>query len=289
MHKLFFSNLMPGTLLFSRFALLRCVCANHDGGVYLCADTAKAGKLLMLKILSRHCLNQEEATARLLREMNLSRWVKHQNVVRAEEFFADDDFAAFTMEFVPGGSLAERFVARESFPLQRVLRILNQLCGGLQAIHEAHILHRDIKPENVLLSFSDDVKIIDFGVSIVGNLTNADASAGLSGSLNYLSPEYLMDGGFDQRSDIYSLGVVAYELATGRLPFIGANMLEALTQRVRHEAPAPHLLNPRIPRPLSFAIIKAMRRDPSRRFQSVAELREALGFMRLPNGVPCVC
>lgn len=287
MHKLFFANLLPGTLLFSRFKLERCLGASHEGGVYLCADGARGGALTAIKILSRHVSDAEEATARLMRELNFSRWVQHPNVLRGEEFFSDEDFVAFNMEYVEGGSLAERFEDRERFALPRSIFLLSQLCDGLGAVHESGILHRDLKPENILISSSDAVKVSDFGIS-----SQKDASMSpqcrdrILGSLNYLCPEYLADGEYTLLSDVYSLGVVAYELLTSKLPFSGGSFIEAIVKRVRYDPSPPHQLVSGIPRPLSHAIIKALNRKPEQRFASVAEFKEAINFIRLPHGVP---
>lgn len=286
MHKLFFSNLLPGTLLFSRFVLERCLGATHDGGVYLCRDTRAQGKFRAIKILSTRVGEESEICARLLREVNFSQRIQHPNVLRGDEIFRDEDFIAFTMEFVDGGSLADYLEERVSFELMKSIHILSQLCDALGAIHSAGILHRDLKPENVLIASNQTLKVTDFGISSAIDADLAQNRDNITGSLNYLSPEYISNGAYDIRSDIYAIGVIAYEIATGKLPFKGNSLLETLMMRVKFDPTPPHVAA-QVPRPLSLAIMKAISREPEKRFQTIDEIREAFDFIRLPHGLPC--
>lgn len=285
MNRQFFENLLPGTLLFSRFRLVRCLSAGEAGGVYLVTDTANDCKLAAIKILSADSDIDDSMNSSLLRELKISRRINHPNVLQGEEFFRDETFAAFTMQFIEGGSLADRLEKRNPFRLPAAIRILSQICDGLHAIHEAGIVHRDLKPDNILLTRTEIVKIADFGISAADSTTNRSAQDSISGSLNYLSPEYVMSGEYDVRSDIYAIGVIAYELTTGQQPFAGKSLLDTLMQRVRFDPPAPHMFSAHVPRPLSHAILKAMDRNPTRRFQTLDEAREAFDFVRLPNGL----
>ncbi|MBN8549324.1 MAG: serine/threonine protein kinase [Deltaproteobacteria bacterium] len=284
MNRQFYANLLPGTLLFSRFSLLRCLAAGEAGGVYLVRDTLRANELVAIKILSSTADIDESLSSSLLRELSISRQVNHPNVLQGSEFFRDDEFAAFTMEYIDGGSLADRLESREPFRLTSAIRVLSQICDGLRAIHAAGIVHRDIKPDNILLTSTQNVKIADFGISASDQTSHANTRDSISGSLNYLSPEYVATGNYDVRSDIYAIGVIAYELVTGHLPFGGKSLMEILMQRVRFDPPAPHSFTAHVPRPLSHAILKAMDRNPARRFQSLDEVREAFDFIKLPNG-----
>ncbi len=286
MNRLFFENLLPGTLLFSRFKMLRCVSAGETSGVYLVEDRFRRNRRLAIKIASAQGPEELSMGVQLFRELRLSRGVSHVNVLQGEEFFRDDDFVAFTMEFMEGGSLADKLERREPFRMASCLKILSEVCDGLQAIHEAGLIHRDLKPENILLSRTNAVKIADFGISAANCGTQRDPNDSITGSLNYLAPEYVARGEYDVRSDIYAIGVIAYELATGKLPFGGKSLLETLTQRVRFDPTPPHSFSTHVPRPLSHAIMRAMDRNPERRFQSLNELREAVNFASLPGGLP---
>ena len=284
MNKEFFANLLPGTLLFSRFSLVRCLSAGDAGGVYLVRDIRNACCPVAIKILSSQADYDDSMSSSLLRELSISRQINHPNVLRGSEFFRDDQFAAFTMEYIEGGSLADHLESRQPFRLEAAIRILSQLCDGLSAIHSAGIVHRDLKPDNILLTPSRVVKIADFGISANGDTSDVSTRDSISGSLNYLSPEYVATGEYDVRSDIYAIGVIAYELATGQLPFAGKSLIDTLLHRVRFDPPPPHTFAAHVPRPLSHAILKAMDRSPGRRFQTLEEVREAFDFVKLPNG-----
>jgi serine/threonine protein kinase len=286
MNRQFFANLLPGALLFSRFKLIRCLSAGNAGGVYLVEDTKKDNRLVAIKILSNYANPGDIAESPLLRELKISQRINHPNVLQGEQFFRDEDFAAFTMEFIQGGSLADRLEGRHPFRLEPAIKILSQLCDGMNAIHEAGIIHRDLKPDNVLLTQDGAVKIADFGISAAGAVSAGEPRESISGSLNYLSPEYVATGEYDVRSDIYAIGVIAYELATGQLPFAGKTLMDTLLLRVRFDPPPPHMFAAHVPRPLSHAILKAMDRNPTRRFQTLDEVRDAFDFIRLPNGLP---
>lgn len=285
MNKQFFANLLTGTLLFSRFKLVRCLSAGETGGVYLVEDMFRHKRRMAIKVSAAHARYDDSVSAQLFRELRLSRCISHPNVLRGEEFFRDDDFVAFTMEYMEGGSLADRLERRDPFRIGSCLRILTELCDGLQAIHDAGIIHRDLKPENVLLSNDSSVRIADFGISAPA-AGSGSPNESITGSLNYLAPEYVAHGHYDIRSDIYAIGVIAYELATGKLPFSGRTLLETLTQRVRFDPVPPHSAVTHVPRPLSHAIMRAMDRNPDNRFRCLTELRDAVNFIRLPNGIP---
>lgn len=285
MNRQFFSNLLPGTLLFSRFKLVRCLSAGEAGGVYLVTDTANQNKLTAIKILSSDSDFDDSMSSSLLRELKISQRINHPNVLQGQEFFRDEQFTAFTMQFIEGGSLADRLESRHPFRLQPAIKILAQICDGLRAIHDAGIVHRDLKPDNILLTRSEIVKIADFGISAADVTSDTSPQDSISGSLNYLSPEYVVSGEYDVRSDIYAIGVIAYELTTGQLPFGGKSLLDTLMQRVKFDPPAPHMYAAHVPRPLSHAILKAMDRNPTRRFQTLEEVKDAFDFVKLPNGM----
>lgn len=285
MHKLFFANLLPGTLLFKRFVLESCIGASNYGGVYLCKDSSQGDRYVAIKIISTQLPEIYQQSCDLERELKFSREVNHPNVIKGEEFFKDQDFIAYTMEYIGGGCLADQIQAKKNYSLPESIKILSQLCSAVQAIHQAGIVHRDIKPDNVLVNQDNWIKVTDFGISTSIKNNSAPLRDNITGSLNYLSPEYVIAGEFDQRSDIYSLGVVAYELLTGRLPFQGKSVLDSLRQRVIYDPTPPHQVYSAVPRPLSYAVMKAIERTPSKRFQSALEFEEALSFIKLPLGL----
>jgi len=272
MNFLFFSNIQPDTVLFSRFKAVRCLSASAIGAVYLCHDTFHDNQEVALKILSAEAVSDPAKLEELRREMLVSSAIDHPNVVKSSSFFQDDQYSAFTMEFNGGGTLAELIEKHQLFSIEFVEKALIQLCAGLRSIHRAGIIHRDLKPENILIDAAKKLKIADFGVSLPMHSTETECREHLVGTMNYLSPEYIERGQIDERSDIYALGVIGYELITGRLPFQRSSLLESLLSRVRFDPEPPHLVRKDCPLALSAIILKALRRDPQLRFQSAHEM-----------------
>ena len=272
MNRVFFANLIPGTVLFSRFRMIRCLSAGQIGGVYLCSRTDPPHALVALKIVSTSVTRDPRLSRNFEREIRMSHRVFHPNVVRSEDFFSDEDFTAFSMEYVPGGTLAAHLQRKGKLDVDEIILCLLQIVRGLEAIHAAGVVHRDLKPENILIDHQGNVKIADFGIAVTDGDCDLSTQEEINGTINYLAPEYIEHGICDQRSDIYALGVIAYELMTGHLPFYGGSLIESLTARVRFDPTPPRALRSEIPRALSELAVKAMRRSPARRYQSAKEL-----------------
>lgn len=278
MNRLFFENLIPGTVLFSRFKLLRCLSASDIGAVYLCTDQELGNCKTVIKVVSA-IAQRNPLAPKLARELGLSRLVNHPNVLSGSEFFRDEDLIAYSMDYIESGSLAD-LMHKQSTSLDLALDALDQLCAGLARIHAAGIFHRDLKPDNILVTPTGQLKISDFGVALRASSECANIDQSLSGTLNYLAPEYLINGHYDARSDIYSVGVIAYELLTGRLPFVGDSLMETLMQRVKFDPLAPHQLNSAIPTQLSALVLATMHRDPEVRPADAGLLRDLFGRIR---------
>ncbi len=275
----FFRNIESGKILFKRFQMVSCLSARGDSGVYLCQDIENDNREVALKIVSCGIEADPDLMSRFRNEMAVSSKILHPNVLHGEEFFEDESFAAFSMDYTAGGSLADLLNRQEPLPLEELLDIARQLCEALQAIHDAGILHRDLKPENILINQSGKIQISDFGISLMGNSVKTSRDSGLFGTINYLSPEYIQDGRFDRRSDIYALGLILYELLTGRLPFSESAPLKVLLERVQKD-PEPALsFSPRAPKKLNAIIMRAIARNPDRRYQSANDmLKDILEF-----------
>ena len=267
----FFENVLPGTTLFKKFELVRCLSAGETGGVYLCRSH-EDDSFCALKIFSHQALCEAKQSELFHQEVALSLKLRHPNVVRSYEFFSDESFVAFSMEYVSGGTLADILESKKELSVDAVVHILRQVTAGLVAIHEAGIIHRDLKPENILLTPDGTVKITDFGISSAPASVSSMKAEALAGTVNYLSPEYIADGCFDERSDIYALGVIAYELMTGRAPFSGDSLVDTLVRRVRFDPVAPREVRAGLPRSLSELSIKAMHRNPERRYQHARDI-----------------
>lgn len=276
MNKIFFGNLLPGTVLFNRFTLIRCLHSTDIGGVYLSSRKENPLDFVAIKVLSTKAKSDVDLSDGFLREVNLAYRVNHPNVVSSKEFYRDEDYTAFTMEYLGGGSLATLLEEGKPVSLEMAVDILVQLARGLKAIHEAKIIHRDIKPENILIAANGTVKIADFGISVSSGEIDPSIQEELSGTMNYLSPEYVEKGQVDIRSDIYAVGIIAYQLLTQKLPFQGKSLFDTLRLRVKFDPTPPHAIRKDVPRALSQIVLKAMARNPLARCQTIDELLREL-------------
>lgn len=280
MNRTFFTNIEPGTLLFDRFELVRCLAADDVSAVYLCTDQRQKSKNIALKVISSKELEDSIIGERLSNELKVSGRIDHINVLKCNDFFNDYLFAAFSMPYMDRGTLASRLEHEKSLEIDEALCILAQLCAGLCAVHRAGIIHRDLKPENILLGSDGTAKISDFGISVIGSAVNAGQDEVLVGTINYLSPEYIQSGYYDQLSDIYSLGLIAYEMITGSVPVVGRSPLERLVSRVKIDLTPPVEMRRDCPRFLNDFIMRAVAIDRDRRFPSAESMLLALGEVR---------
>jgi len=274
-----FLNLQPGTIVNGRYEVVKCLGAGSMGMVYACRHRELAGRLVAMKVLFAEVAVDAVATARFRNEIFASYEVNHPNVVRAYEYFRDGDLIAFTMEYVGGGDLADRISSENPIPIEDIVRMLSQMCSGVQAIHDAGIIHRDLKPENILLTAQDDIKITDFGIARTGSGPKLTEYGGVVGTIDYVSPEYLEVGQVDARSDIYALGVLGFEMITGESPFKGQSVFETITMRLRSDPPFPAELRPECSKDLSDIVLKALRRDPELRYQTAQAMFDDLKTM----------
>jgi serine/threonine protein kinase len=271
-----FINLQPGTIVNGRYEIVKCLGTGSMGMVYACRHRELAGHIVAMKVLFAEVARDEVAAARFRNEIVASYEVSHPNVVRAYEYFRDGDLIAFTMEYIGGGDLADRISGDEFIPIPETIGMLKQMCSGVQAIHDKGIIHRDLKPENILITAQGQIKITDFGIARTGTGPKLTEHGGVVGTIDYVSPEYLERGQVDARSDIYALGVLAYEMLTGEAPYRGKSVIETMTLRLRSDPEPPHHLRAECPIGLSNVILKAMRRDPELRYQSADEMLDDL-------------
>ena len=279
-----FLNLQPGTIVNGRYEVVKCLGTGSMGMVYACRHRELAGHIVAMKVLFSEVARDEIAAARFRNEIVASYGVSHPNVVRAFEYFRDGDLIAFTMEYIGGGDLADKINLDEPIPIPEIIRMLQQMCSGVQAIHDAGIIHRDLKPENILLTAQGDIKITDFGIARTHSGPKLTEHGGVVGTIDYVSPEYLEQGQVDARSDIYALGTLAYEMVMQELPYKGKSLIETMTMRLRSDPEPLHHRRPDCPIALSNIILKAMTRDPEHRYQSAREMLEDLRAFGNPNG-----
>ena len=268
-------SLQPGTVIAGRYEVVKCLGSGSMGLVYACRHRELAGLMIAVKVLFPEVAQDKIAAQRFHNEIVASYGVSHPNVVRAYDLIKDGDLVAYTMEYVGGGDLAERLGhAGQRLTIPEVIRLLSQMCAGVQAIHDAGIVHRDLKPENILLTKEGTVKIADFGIARVGHAPRLTEHGGVVGTIDYVSPEYMLNSQVDWRSDIYALGILAYEMVAGESPFRGDSVYATMTKRLKCDPAPPSTLRHECPAELDQIILKAMHRDPEQRYQSAAEIFE---------------
>ncbi|HPC83878.1 MAG TPA: serine/threonine-protein kinase [Thermoanaerobaculaceae bacterium] len=220
--------------------------------------------------------SDREATQRFFREAQLAGALQHPNITLIFDFGVEGESPYFVQEFLSGADLDE-LLANHSLSLQAVLAILIQVCSGLEFAHSRGIIHRDIKPANIRVLEDGTVKIMDFGIAknlqAESRLTQTGVALGTAG---YLAPEQLAGKPLDQRTDLFSLGILAYELVTGTRPFVGPNLSNVIYQILHQDPVPPRKKNPECPERLQRAILKALAKKPEDRFDSVRDFAQEL-------------
>ena len=226
-------------------------------------------------------LTRPELLARFQTEARAAGLLTHPNIVVVFDAGEEDGIFFITMELVEGKSLQALLDSGQLFPLPRILRIMEQTCSALQFAHDRNIVHRDIKPANLMLTPDDTVKVTDFGTAKILQFGTVQQTAHVMGTPSYMSPEQVKGKVVDGRSDIFSLGVLLYEMVTGEKPFPGQNITTVIYKIVNEEPVAPRQLDPSIHPGLNAVILKALTKEPSQRYQSCRDLFDDLRNYRL--------
>jgi serine/threonine protein kinase len=221
-------------------------------------------------------LTRPELLARFQTEARAAGLLTHPNIVVVFDAGEEDGIYYITMELVEGKSLQALLDARQSFPLPRILRLMEQTCSALQFAHERNVVHRDIKPANLMLTGDDTVKVTDFGTAKILQFGTVQQTAHVMGTPSYMSPEQVKGRAVDGRSDIFSLGVMLYEMVTGEKPFPGQNITTVIYKIVNEDPVPPRQLDPSIHPGISAVVMKALAKEPEERYQSCREMLEDL-------------
>src|SRR5262252_8300849 len=221
-------------------------------------------------------LSHPELLTRFQTEARAAGLLTHPNIVVVFDAGEEDGLYYITMELVEGKSLQALLDGGHSFPLPRTLRIMEQTCSALQFAHERNVVHRDIKPANLMLTADDTVKITDFGTAKILQFGSTQQTSHVMGTPSYMSPEQVKGRAVDGRSDIFSLGVMLYEMITGEKPFPGQSITTVIYKIVNEEPVPLRQLNPTIHPGISAAVMRALAKDPQERYHSCRELLEDL-------------
>jgi len=233
-------------------------------------------------------MSRPELLTRFQTEARAAGLLTHPNIVVVFDAGEEDGLYYITMELVEGKSLQAHLDGGQAFALPRVLRIMEQTCGALQFAHERNVVHRDIKPANIMLTADDTVKVTDFGTAKILQFGTMQQTAHVMGTPSYMSPEQVKGRAVDGRSDIFSLGVLLYEMVTGEKPFPGQNITTVIYKIVNEEPVPPRQIDPSIHPGISAVVMKALAKEPEARYQSCREMLEDLRNYRsvAPGGSP---
>jgi serine/threonine-protein kinase len=266
-------DIRVGEVFAGRYRIEETVGRGGMGVVYRAHDQ-QLDEAVALKVLPGDAINRSgEQVERFKREIRLARKITHRNVLRTYDWGEFGGVYFITMEFVRGYTLAQYLEGTPQPPLRVALGIARQICRGLDAAHEQGIIHRDIKPQNVLIDQRGEVKLMDFGIARMTETAEAMTAQGLIiGTPHYMSPEQVQGKTLDPRSDVYSMGVLIYELTTGRKPFDAPALTAILTAHLTEEPKRPSELRPEIDAHLDRAIRRALSKDPMHRQKNGGEL-----------------
>jgi len=249
------------------------------GNVYKARDR-ETGETVALKLLKPEIASDQAMMDRFKNELLFARKITHKNVCRVHEFNRIDGVAYTSMEFVEGESLRSVLNRFGGLPLRKAIDLVGQICSGLKEAHVQGIVHRDLKPENVMIDAQGNVKIMDFGIA-----RSMEAGTRLTGAMvgtpAYMAPEQVAGKSVDYRTDIYALGLIVYEVFTGAPAFRAENAVAVALKQMREAPTPPHEIEPSVPVSIERVILRCLEKEPPRRFQTIADLENAL---RVPGG-----
>jgi tRNA A-37 threonylcarbamoyl transferase component Bud32 len=276
---------LVGQVIGGRFRLTKLLGSGGMGEVYI-GEHIHITKKVAVKLLHPEISANREALIRFRQEAQSASSIGHDNIVAIDDFGTMDDGRVFlTMEFLQGQSMGEAMQARGGLDPVRALTLMVQVCDGLAAAHGKGIVHRDMKPENVFLTRRSDgsevAKILDFGIAKVSGTDQNESltrTGTVFGTPHYMSPEQALGQKLDHRADIYSVGVMLFEIFTGQVPFKAESFMGILSQHITKPAPRPSTVTPGrvIARPIEDIILKAMAKEADSRYATMKEMRDAL-------------
>ncbi|MCC3373008.1 Stk1 family PASTA domain-containing Ser/Thr kinase [Cohnella sp. REN36] len=262
---------MIGHLLSGRYEIMNRVGGGGMALVYKARDIL-LNRFVAVKVLRQQFVHDDEFVRRFRREAQAAASLSHPNIVSIYDVGQEDDTHYIIMEYVDGANLNE--IIRDRAPLQaaEAVRIASQICDALDHAHHSQIIHRDIKPHNILIGKNGRVKVTDFGIARAVTASTITQTGSVVGSVHYFSPEHAKGVATGEKSDIYSLGIVLYQMLTGRLPFLGESPISVALKHLQEPFEEPRLVNPHIPQSVENIILRAMRKNPQERYRSAQEM-----------------
>src|SRR5262245_12202335 len=242
-------------------------------GIVFQAHDKQLNDQVAIKILSPLLSNDADALDRMKREVSAARRITHPNVIRIHDIAESKGLHYVSMEYFHGTSLKEYIKRSGSQSLMQAYNIASQICDGLEEAQQQGVIHRDLKSQNIIINAANHAKIIDFGLAHTAHLQGMTATGLIMGTPEYMAPEQVAGKRVDERADVYSLGIILYELFTGRVPFSGYSAIAVGFKQMKDDPPPPRELNPQISPAVENVIFKALQKDPMHRYRSAAELK----------------
>lgn len=264
-----------GQKINGRYEIIRSIGEGGMANVYLGYDTI-LDRNVAIKILRGDLSNDEKFVRRFQREALSASSLAHPNIVEMYDVGEDDNIYYIVMEYVEGKTLKQLLKKRGSLTLSEAIDIMLQITDGMAHAHNSYIIHRDLKPQNIMIKDDGQIKITDFGIAMALNATQLTQTNSVMGSVHYLPPEQASGKGCTIKSDIYSMGIIFYELLTGSLPFRGENAVEIALKHMRDPLPDLREENPSIPQSIENIILKSTAKNPKNRYDDAKSMHDDL-------------
>ncbi|WP_341282371.1 Stk1 family PASTA domain-containing Ser/Thr kinase [Paenibacillus sp. FSL H8-0537] len=273
---------MIGHNLGGRYEILTRIGGGGMALVYKAHDVL-LNRNVAVKVLRQQFVHDEEFIRRFRREAQSAAALSHPNVVSIYDVGQEEDTHYIVMEYIEGSNLNEIIMERAPLQADESVRIAIQICDALGHAHQNHIIHRDIKPHNILIGKNGRVKVTDFGIARAVTSSTITQTGSVLGSVHYFSPEHAKGVSTGEKSDLYSLGIVLYQMLTGNLPFLGESPISVALKHLQETFEEPRALNPHIPQSVENVILRAMRKNPGERYHSAQEMLNDLETCLAPN------
>ena len=272
--------IQPGTLLANRYEIIHLLGQGGMGAVYQAKDR-ELDRLVALKLIRPELARRPENLQRFKQELILARQVTHRNVIRIFDLGEAEGIKFITMAYVEGQDLKTIMTERGKVNVEESVRIIQQVCLALEAAHAEGVVHRDLKPQNIMVDKERRVCVMDFGIARDMEMGGGTQTGALMGTPEYMSPEQVQGRKADARSDLFSLGIIFYELLTGKTPYVADTALGTMYKRTQERAAPPAQLDPSLPQFLSDLVGKCLEIEPQRRYQSAREILHDLEAWQL--------
>ncbi len=276
------STLEPGTVIDGRYEYIEKIGKGAFGTVLLMQDKV-VDEQLILKFLNPNVSSDEEMMKRFVHELRYSRKITHRNVIRIYDFLHLQGCYAISMEYFPSHTLGGEIVDNKPMDFKRALQFSLDMATGMAVAHQAGVIHRDLKPANILVNDESLLKIVDFGVAAAASSgdTQLTKTGYVIGSPKYMAPEQILGKKVDETADIYSIGVIMYEMVTGIPPYSRGDHMSVMYQHVQGKAKLCQEINKKVPDAFAAIVTRAMSVDKTKRYQSMNELIDALNDIQL--------